>query len=133
MKIVTQWQQDLTFTGTNDLGQSITIDGDGKAPSPMHLILMAIGGCSSIDIVMILKKARQNIRDCICEVDAEREENPPRVFTKIHAHYKIYGSNLNPKQVERACNLSMEKYCSASLMLRQAAEIDYTFDIIEES
>lgn len=133
MKVVTEWQQDLTFTGTNDLGQSITIDGDGKAPSPMHLILMAIGGCSSIDIVMILEKARQNIKDCVCEVNAERAENPPRVFTKIHAHYKIYGSNLNPKHVERACNLSMEKYCSASLMLRQAADIDYSFEIIEQA
>lgn len=131
MKIVTQWQQDLTFIGTNEAGQSITMDADGKAPSPMQLILMAIGGCSSIDVVMILKKARLDITNCECEVSAERAETTPKVFTKIHAHYKVTGKNLKLAQVERACNLSMEKYCSASLMLAKAAEVTHSFDLIE--
>ena len=133
MKVTTQWQKDLTFVASNEAGQSITIDGDGKAPSPMHLIAMAVAGCSSIDVVMILKKARQDITDCTCEVNAERREDAPRVFTKMNAHYKITGKNLKPAQVERACNLSMDKYCSASLMLKKAVEITHTFEIIEEA
>lgn len=131
MKIVTQWQQGLTFKGTNEEGQSITMDGEGNAPSPMHMILMAVGGCSSIDVVMILKKARQDITDCVCNLEAERAETAPRVFTKIHAHYVVKGHNLKPSQIERACSLSMEKYCSASLMLAKAVEITHSFEIIE--
>ena len=131
MKVVTQWQQDLTFKGTNEDNQSITIDGDGKAPSPMHMMLMAVGGCSSIDIVMILKKSRQDITDCICNLDATRAETPPKVFKKIHAHYVITGNNLKDSQIKRACSLSMEKYCSASLMLGQAVEITHSYEVIE--
>ena len=131
MKVTTRWQQGLTFTGTNEAGQTVTMDGEGKAPSPMHLIAMAIGGCSSIDVVMILEKARQAITDCVCEIDAQRAENPPRVFTKLHAHYKVYGKALKSSQVERACQLSMQKYCSASLMLGKAVEISHSFEIIE--
>jgi len=133
MKIITQWQQGLTFVGTNEAGQSVTMDGEGNAPSPMHLIAMAVGGCSSIDVVMILQKARQDVTDCLCEIEAERAESAPRVFTKMHAHYKVSGKNLKPKQVERACALSMEKYCSASLMLSQAVEISHSFEIIESA
>lgn len=131
MKVTTKWQQGTSFKGTNELGQSVVMDGEGNAPSPMHLILMAIGGCSSIDVTMILQKARQEISDCICELDAERAESTPRVFTKIHAHYKIYGKNLSEKQVERACALSMEKYCSASLMLAKSVPISHSFELVE--
>jgi putative redox protein len=130
MKVVTQWQKDLTFTGTNDAGQSITIDGEGKAPSPMHMILMAVGACSSIDVVMILKKSRQDITDCVCNLEATRAETTPSVFTKIHAHYIISGNNLKPSQIERACSLSMEKYCSASLMLSKTVEITHSYEVI---
>ncbi|WP_196138846.1 OsmC family protein [Aliikangiella sp. G2MR2-5] len=133
MKVVTQWQQGLTFKGTNEAGQSIEMDGEGKAPSPMHMMLMAVGGCSSIDVVMILAKARQQISDCVCHLDAERAENPPRVFKKIHAHYVVTGKSLKEKQVERACQLSMEKYCSASLMLQASVEISHSFEIVEEA
>lgn len=131
MKISTQWQQDLTFTGTNELGQSITMDGEGNAPSPMQLILMAVGGCSSIDVVMILKKSRQEIVDCVCQLEAQRADTIPKVFTKVHAHYVVTGKNLKPNQVERACNLSMDKYCSASLMLSKSVEISHSFEIVE--
>lgn len=131
MKVVTQWQEGLSFKGTNEAGQSILMDGEGKAPSPMHMILMAIGGCSSIDVVMILEKARQEVSDCSCELEAERAETTPRVFKKIHAHYKVTGKNLKENQVERACQLSMEKYCSASLMLKDSVEITHSFEIIE--
>ena len=132
MKVVTQWQDGLTFKGTNENGQSIVMDGEGKAPSPMHMILMAVGGCSSIDVVMILEKSRQQVTDCVCELDAVRAETSPRVFKKIHAHYKVTGKDLKTNQVERACQLSMEKYCSASLMLQGTVEISHSFEIIEE-
>ncbi len=131
MKVVTEWQNGLTFKGTNEAGQSVIIDGDGNAPSPMHLMLMAVGGCSSIDVVMILEKARQQISDCVCHLEAERAETPPRVFKKIHAHYVVTGKDLKLNQVERACQLSMEKYCSASLMLKEAVEISHSFEVIE--
>ena len=131
MKVTAQWQKGLTFIGTNEAGQSVTMDGEGHAPSPMHLMAMAVGGCSSIDVVMILEKARQKITDCICEIEAERAERAPRVFTKLHAHYKVYGQDLKPAQVERACQLSMEKYCSASLMLSKSVAISHSFEIIE--
>jgi len=131
MKAVAKWQQDLTFVGTNEEGQSITMDGEGKALSPMHMILMAVGGCSSIDVVMILKKSRQDITDCVCELDATRAETDPKVFTKIHAHYLVSGKSLKPSQVERACQLSMEKYCSVALMLNKAVEISHSFEIID--
>lgn len=132
MKIVTQWQNDLAFNATTEDGHTVSMDADGKSPSPMQLILMAIGGCSSIDVVMILKRARQNISDCQCEVTAERAESVPKVFTKIHAHYKVTGKELNKSQVERACNLSMEKYCSVSLMLNKAVDISHSIEVIEE-
>ncbi|WP_444995764.1 OsmC family protein [Aliikangiella sp. IMCC44359] len=132
MKIVTQWQNDLAFNAITEDGHTVSMDADGKYPSPMQLILMAIGGCSSIDVVMILKRARQNISDCQCEVTAERAESVPKVFTKIHAHYKVTGKELNKSQVERACNLSMEKYCSVSLMLNKAVDISHTIEVIEE-
>lgn len=131
MNITTHWQQDLTFVGTTEEGQSITMDGEGKAPSPMQLILMAVGGCSSIDVVLILKKSRQDITDCVCNLNAERAETDPKVFTKIHAHYKVYGKKVKISQVERACQLSMEKYCSAALMLAKSVEITHSFEIIE--
>ncbi|MCW8877801.1 MAG: OsmC family protein [Kangiellaceae bacterium] len=132
MKVTTQWQQGLTFDAINEEGQSITMDGEGKAPSPMHLMLMAVGGCSSIDVVMILEKARQQITDCVCNLEAERADTVPRVFKKIHAHYVVTGKNLKPAQVERACNLSMEKYCSASITLQPSVEITHSFEIVEE-
>jgi len=131
MEITTSWQQGLTFIGQNEAGQQITIDGEGKAPSPMHLMLMAVGACSSIDVVTILQKSRQVISDCVCEVKAERAESVPRVFTKIHAHYKVTGKDLKSSQVERAVKLSAEKYCSASLMLAKSVEITHSFEIIE--
>ncbi len=130
MNVVTQWQKDLTFIGTNEKGHHIEMDGNGNAVTPMEMILMAVGGCSSIDVVMILEKARQDISDCQCELKAERAETDPKVFKKIHAHYKIYGNNVKESHAKRACELSMEKYCSASLMLKASVEITHSFEII---
>lgn len=130
MNITTQWQQGLTFIGTTEEGQTIIMDGEGKAPSPMQMVLMAVGGCSSIDVVLILKKSRQDILDCVCELKAERAETDPKFFTKIHAHYKVTGNELKASQVERACQLSMEKYCSVALMLANKVEISHSFEIL---
>jgi putative redox protein len=95
------------------------------------LLLVGMGGCSSFDVVTILKKARQPITDCVAEITAERAETVPKVFTKIHVHFVVTGKGLAPNQVERAINLSIEKYCSASLMLGKTAELSHDYEIRE--
>lgn len=131
VKITTKWQQKQTFIATTEQGAHIVMDGGGGAVSPMQLILAAIGGCSSIDVVMILEKSRQKITDCCCEVVAQRADSSPRVFTKINAHYIISGQDLSDKAVQRACELSIEKYCSVALMLNQSVEITFSYQISE--
>lgn len=123
------WQDKLHFKATTGSGHEFGLDGDKEqAASPMEALLAAMGGCSSIDVVLILEKMRQTITDCRCELEAERAEEDPKVFVRIHAHYHITGENLDPKKVERAIALSSEKYCSASVMLGKTADIttDYT-------
>ncbi len=129
MKISTQWQQKQRFIATTAKGDKIVMDGDGGAPSPMELMLAAVGGCSSIDVVMILQKGRHDITDCCCEVVAERADAVPAVFTKINAHYIVSGKDLKLAAVERACELSIEKYCSAALMLNKSVEINFSCEI----
>ncbi len=131
MKIITQWQQDQQFIATTEQGFQIQMDGNHSAPSPMELILAAVGGCSSIDVVMILEKGRHDIKDCQCEVVAERADAVPSVFTKINAHYRVSGTDLKLSAVERACELSIEKYCSAAIMLNKSVEISYTCEIVD--
>ena len=96
---------------------------------PMEMLLIGMGGCTSFDVVAILKKARQPIVDCVAEIDAERADEIPKVFTKIHVHFVVTGDNLNPAQVERAVKLSAEKYCSASIMLSKSVTITHDFEI----
>lgn len=132
MKATVRWQEKLNFEAVNESGKSLLLSGEGEHPSPMEVVLQAVGACSSIDVVMILQKARQEITDCQCELTAERAESVPRVFTKIHANYRITGKNLSAKQVQRACDLSMEKYCSVSLMLKGKVEITHSYEIIEQ-
>jgi len=131
MKITTKWQQNKRFVATTEQGHSIQMDGDNEAPSPMQLILAAIGGCSCIDVVMILQKGRHDITDCRCEVIAERADTVPSVFTKINAHYILSGKDLKLSAVERACQLSIDKYCSAIIMLKKAVDITYSYELIE--
>ena len=124
-----QWQDKLHFKATTGSGHKFHLDGDKEqAASPMEALLAAMGGCSSIDVVLILEKMRQTVTDCRCELEAERAEEDPKVFVRIHAHYHITGDNLDPKKVERAIALSSEKYCSASVMLGKTADIttDYS-------
>lgn len=107
------------------------IGGRNLGMRPMEMLLVGMGGCSSIDVVTILKKSRQVITNCVAEITAERADEIPKVFTKIHVHYVVTGKGLNPVQVERAVNLSAEKYCSASIMLGKAATITHDFEVVE--
>jgi len=106
--------------------------GQNRGSRPMELILMGLGGCASFDVVTILKKARQDITDVRCELQAERFDGIPAVFTKIHLHFVVTGRAVKPNQVEKAIHLSAEKYCSASKMLGDGGvEITHDFEIIE--
>jgi putative redox protein len=121
---------------TNETGQhaytdgSPDIGGGNQAFRPMQLVLAALGSCSSIDVILLLKKQRQALQDIEIAVEADRvPDQVPSPFTHIRVHYKLYG-DLNPKKVERACRLSIEKLCSVSLMLEKAAEISWTYEIL---
>jgi putative redox protein len=98
----------------------------------MELVLLGMGACTAYDVVHILRKARQDVRGCRVELDAERAETPPQVFTKIHVHFIITGKGITPAQAERAVQLSAEKYCSASIMLGKTAAITHDF-VVEEA
>jgi putative redox protein len=100
---------------------------------PMEMLLLGMGGCTAFDVLHILKKARQPVTDCAVELDAERADEDPKVFTKIHAHFRIKGTGLKEDRVKRAVELSAEKYCSASIMLGAMAEITHDYVIEEES
>ncbi len=117
------------FVATNDKGHKIELSGDGSAVGPMQSVLMAVAGCSTIDIVMILKKMKQPLEGIEVEVEAERREEIPRIFTKINLHYKISG-DVNPDKVKRAMELSLEKYCSVSKMLEKTAEITGSYEVV---
>ena len=136
MKARVKWVEGICFMGEADSGHAVVMDGSPEVGGrnlgmrPMEMLLVGMGGCSSIDVVSILKKSRQHITDCVAEITAERADEIPKVFTKIHVHFVVTGNNLNPVQVERAVNLSAEKYCSASIMLGKAAEITHDFEIV---
>ena len=129
MKLKVTWQGGLNFSAENEKGQSFIMGGDGEYPSPMEHVLSAVGGCSSIDVLLILQKSRQQVEACECELTAERAESDPKVFTKIHAHYVVSGSQVGESQVERACKLSLEKYCSVALMLNANVQVTHSFTI----
>jgi putative redox protein len=138
MKARVKWLDNMSFVGESGSGHSVVMDGapdsGGRnlAARPMEMVLIGMGGCTAFDVVMILKKARQPIVDCIVELSAERAEEIPKVFTKIHVHYIVKGSGLSEKQVEKAVNLTAEKYCSVSIMLAATAEVTHDFEIIED-
>ncbi|MEQ1602659.1 MAG: OsmC family protein [Methylophilaceae bacterium] len=137
MKARIKWVENVCFVGESETGHAIVMDGavdmGGRnlGMRPMEMLLIGMGGCTSFDVVTILKKARQPISDCVAEIEAVRADEVPKVFTKIHVHFVVTGKGLNPSQVERAVKLSAEKYCSASIMLGKAAEISHDFEIVE--
>lgn len=136
MKIKAQWVDNLCFVGSTEQGHSVVMDGaapeDGKRGiSPMAMLLLGAAGCSSIDVVSIAKKQRQNVRDCICTVEGTRADTIPKVFTAIHLHFQVSGHHLDHHAIAKAVQLSAEKYCSASIMLSKAAKITHSFECIE--
>lgn len=140
MKASVLWMKDGQFIAKSDSGHTLIIDGPpthgGKnlGARPMEMVLMGLGGCTSIDVLDILKKSRQDVTDCVTQLTAERATTIPAVFTSIHIHFVVTGRNLKPKQVERAIELSATKYCSATLMLqRGGVEITHDFEIVESA
>lgn len=138
MKAKILWQEGVSFLGQTDSGHAVLMDGAPDAggnnlgPRPMEMILMGLGGCAAFDVVLILRKGRQTLTDCLVEIDAQRASEDPKVFTHIHLHFIITGKNLDPQRVERAINLSAEKYCSASMMLKASVTITHDYEIIAE-
>jgi putative redox protein len=137
MKAEVKWMQDAEFLGVSGSGHEVTMDGPpefgGKNSGvrPMEMLLLGLGGCTAFDVVHILKKSRQQVTDCVVELYADRAMTDPKVFTRIHLHYIVTGIDLKENQVERAINLSAEKYCSASIMLAKSADIIHDFEIRE--
>lgn len=137
MKARVKWVQDATFIGEAGSGHAVVMDGPPEnggrnlGVRPMEMLLLGMGGCTAFDVVFILKRARQPVLDCVVELSAERAEEMPKVFTKIHVHFIVSGRGLSDKQVERAVQLSAEKYCSASIMLGKTAEITHDYEVIE--
>lgn len=137
MRASVRWLDGLMFEATAGSGHTIAIDGPpdlggrNRGSRPMEVVLMGTGACSAADVVSILNKSRQDITDCVVELDAERAESVPKVFTRIHMHYVVTGRKLKAEAVERAVKLSAEKYCSATQMLNQTAEITHDFEIRE--
>jgi putative redox protein len=137
MKARIKWVEGVSFLGESESGHTMLMDGAPEAGGrnlgmrPMETVLIGTGGCTAFDVIFILKKARQNVTDCVVEIDADRAPAEPKVFTKIHFHFIVTGKNLNSTQVQRAINLSAEKYCSASIMLGKTAEMTHDFELCE--
>jgi putative redox protein len=136
MKARVKWVEDVTFLGESASGHTVVMDGPPESGGrnlgirPMEMVLLGMGGCTAFDVVMILKKARQPIADCVVEMEAERATSDPKVFTRIHVHFVVTGSGLADKQVARAVELSAEKYCSASIMLGKAVDITHDYEVV---
>jgi putative redox protein len=139
MKARVSLVEGMTFVAESGSGHAVVVDaspevgGRDLGPRPMELVLMGLGSCSAIDVVHILRKARQPIAGCIVEMDGERAAEDPKVFTRIRMHYIVSGKELAVAQVERAIRLSKEKYCSATSMLAKTAAIEVDFEIRDES
>ena len=129
----------MSFFAETGSGHAVVMDGAPEAggrnlgPRPMEMLLAGTGGCTAFDVVMILKKGRHAVSGCEVSLSAERAENDPKVFTKIHFHYRVKGRQLKAEAVARAIELSKEKYCSASIMLAQSAAITADYEIVEEA
>jgi putative redox protein len=127
----------MSFVGESGSGHSIVMDGPPESGGrnlgvrPMEMLLLGLGGCASFDVVLILQKSKQQIIDCEVQIEAARADKEPKVFTRIHLHFVVTGRSVSAEKVERAIKLSAEKYCSASIMLAQMAEVTHDFELIE--
>jgi putative redox protein len=139
MKARVKWVGERTFVGEAGTGQKIAFgtaygeDGVKPGPSPMDLVLIGTGGCSAWDVVHILERGREASEGCVVEMEADRAETDPKVFTRIHMHFIVTGRGLSAQKVERAIGLSVEKYCSASAMLAKSADMTHDFEIVDRA
>lgn len=140
MEATIRWVQDVMFVGETGSGHAIVLDGApgsggrNMGGRPMEMMLVAVGSCSSYDVVSILRKARQPVRTCVAEVTGKRVDAVPAIFESIHLHFKISGEGLSEAQVKRAIELSAEKYCSASILLKKAGVvITHDYELIDEA
>jgi putative redox protein len=137
MQARVKWVQDATFIGESGSGHAVVMDGPpdhggrNLGVRPMEMLLLGMGGCTAFDVVHILKKSRQPVTDVVTEIEAERADEEPKVFTRIHVHFIVTGKGLDEKRVSRAVSLSADKYCSASIMLGKTADISHDYEIRE--
>ena len=138
MKGTVTLQEGSTFEGVAGSGHRVTMDvapevgGRNLGLRPMEMVLLGLGGCTAIDVLHMLRKGRQPITDMRVELNAERADDVPKVFTRIHLHFVLTGAELDPHKIERAINLSASKYCSASMMLNKTAEMTHDFEIVKQ-
>jgi putative redox protein len=139
MKARIKWVEDRTFVGESGSGHKLVLgtafgpEGRTPGPSPMELVLIGMGGCSAFDVIHILERGREAIEDITVELQAERAEQDPKVFTRIHMHFVVKGRGLAPTKIERAIQLSAEKYCSASAMIAKTATITHDFEVVDSA
>jgi putative redox protein len=138
MKATIVWGGDAKFVAESGSGHEVVMDGPpdhggkNQGARPMEMLLMGMGGCACFDVMSILQKSRQQVESCVAELEAERADAVPAVFTKIHLRFVVSGHKLKEAQVKRAVALSAEKYCSASIMLEKAGvEISHDYRIVE--
>jgi len=138
MEAKISWAGGVGFNAESGTGHTVTLDGppnlggENLGARPMELLLMGLGGCTAFDVMTILKKARQDVTDCVAELSAERADAVPSVFTKIHVHFVVTGRNLKEKHIARAIQLSAEEYCSASIMLEKGGVVmTHDYEIVE--
>ena len=132
-----KWIEGASWMAESGSGHAVVLDGSPEMGGhnlgmrPMEMVLLGLGGCSAMDVLNILHKSRQNLSDCVIEINAKRTDAIPAVFTDIHLHYVITGTDLKPKRVEQAINLSAEKYCSVSKMLGHSVHISHDYELLE--
>lgn len=138
MQATVKWAGGVSFEATSGTGHTVTMDGppdlggQDRGPRPMEMLLLGMGGCASFDVVTILQKARQDVTDCVCEMQAERADAVPAVFIKIHMTFRVTGKGLKEAHVKRAVALSAEKYCSASIMMEKAGvAVSHSYEMVE--
>jgi len=137
MKARVKWVENALFLAESGSGHTVVMDGPPESGGrnlgarPMEMLLMGMGGCTAFDVVHILRKGRHDVRDCELQLEAERAESDPKVFTRVHVHFVVKGKGLSDTAVNRAIQLSAEKYCSASIMLGKTAQITHDYEIVE--
>jgi putative redox protein len=138
MQARVKWIENAAFIGETGSSHAVVIDGPpdiggrNLGARPMELMLLSVGSCSAVDVVHILKKARQNVSDCYVEVEGKRAETEPKVFTDIHLKFIIKGKDMNENQVRRAVDLSADKYCSASIMLKRGGvNVTHSYELVQ--